>query len=69
MSFYILPTADDKEELTYQNKRYVQTGKTKRGKVSVRKWSIPRLGLGGLHHKRRRKELLSVNHFKKYRKR
>jgi hypothetical protein len=24
MGFYILPTADDKEELTYQNKGYVQ---------------------------------------------
>jgi hypothetical protein len=27
MGFYILPTADDKEELMYQNKRYVQTKK------------------------------------------
>jgi hypothetical protein len=66
MGFYILPTTDDKEELTYQNKRYTQTNE---GKVSVKKWSIPRLGLGGLHHKRRRKELLSVNHLKKYHKR
>jgi hypothetical protein len=66
MGFYILPTADDKEALTCQNKRYVQT---KKGKVSVKKWSIPRLGLGGLHHKRRRKELLSVNHLEKYCKR
>jgi hypothetical protein len=67
MGFYILPTADKKEELTYQNKRCVQIGE-KGGKVSVKKWSIPRLGLGGLHHKRRRKELLSVNHLDKYRK-
>jgi hypothetical protein len=43
MGFYILPTADDKEALTCQNKRYVQT---KKGKVSVKKWSIPHLGLG-----------------------
>jgi hypothetical protein len=68
MGFYILPTSDDKEELMYQNKRYVQTHK-KRGKVSVKKWSMPHLGLGGLHHKRRRKELLSMNHLEKYRKR
>jgi hypothetical protein len=27
MGFYILPTTDDKEELTYQNKRYVETKK------------------------------------------
>jgi hypothetical protein len=53
MGFYILPTADDKEELKYQNKGYVQ----KKGgrEVSVKKWSIPRFGLRGLHHKGRRK--------------
>jgi hypothetical protein len=32
MGFYILPTVDDKEELTYQNKRYVQ----KKGKYVSR---------------------------------
>jgi hypothetical protein len=63
MGFYILPTEDDKEALTCQNKRYVRT---KKRKVSVKKWSIPHLGLRGLHHKERRKELLSVNHLKKY---
>jgi hypothetical protein len=29
MGFYILPTANDKEELTYQNKRYVQKKREK----------------------------------------
>jgi hypothetical protein len=36
MGFYILPTADDKEELTFQNKRYVQTGKKRGGKYLSR---------------------------------
>jgi hypothetical protein len=63
MGFYILPRAEDKEALMCQNKRYVQT---KKRKVSIKKCNIPHLGLGGLHHKERRKELLSVNHLEKY---
>jgi hypothetical protein len=40
--FYILPRAGDKEASTYQDKRYIQ----KRGKVSIKKHSVPHLGLG-----------------------
>jgi hypothetical protein len=55
--FYILPRADDKEASTYQDKRYVQKKRgEKRGKVSIKKHSVPRLGLGGLCHKKRREE-------------
>jgi hypothetical protein len=69
MDFYILPRADDKEASTYQEKRYVQKKRGKKGKVSIQKHRVPRLGLGGLRHKKRRKESLSVNHIEKYRKR
>jgi hypothetical protein len=39
------------------------------GKLSSKKHSVPRLGLGRLHRKKRREELLSVNHLEKHRKR
>jgi hypothetical protein len=67
--FYILPRADDKEASTYQEKRYIQKKGTKKGKVSIKKHSVPRLGLRGLRHKKRREESLSANHIEKYRKR
>jgi hypothetical protein len=60
MGFYILPRADDKEAATYQGKRHI-----KKGKVSIKKRSVPRLGLGGLHHKERREKSLSANHMEK----
>jgi hypothetical protein len=62
MGFYILPRADHKEASMYQEKRYVQKKKRERkkgGKVSIKKHSVPRLGLGGLRHKKRREESLS----------
>jgi hypothetical protein len=52
---YILPSADDKGK----DERIKGEG-TKKGeekKLSIKKYSIPRLGLGGLTHKKRRKEL------------
>jgi hypothetical protein len=72
--FYILPRADDKEASTYQEKRYVQKKRErkknkKNGKVSIKKHSVPRLGIGGLRHKKRREKSLSANHIEKYRKR
>jgi hypothetical protein len=71
MGFYILPRADDKEASTYQEKRYIQKKRRERkgGKVSIKKHGVPRLGLGGLRHKKRREESLSVNHIEKYCKR
>jgi hypothetical protein len=50
-----------KEASTYQEKRYVQK-KEKKGKkkLSIKKHSVPRLGLGGLSHKKRREEPLKV---------
>jgi hypothetical protein len=69
MGVYILPRADDKEASTYQEKRYVQKKEETKGKLSIKKHSIPDFGLGGLRHKKRREESLSVNHVKKYRKR
>jgi hypothetical protein len=71
IGFYILPRADDKEASTYQEKRYVQKkrGNKKNGKVSIKKHSVPHLGLGGLRHKKRREESLSANHIEKYLKR
>jgi hypothetical protein len=53
-----------KRKDTYKKKR-----RKKRGKVSIKKHSVPRLGLGGLRHKKRREESLSANHIEKYRKR
>jgi hypothetical protein len=70
--FYILPRADDKEASTYQEKRYVQKKEErekKEGKVFIKKQSVPRLGLGGLRHKKRREESLNANHIGTYRKR
>jgi hypothetical protein len=64
--FYILPRADDKEASTYQKKRYVQKKKKiKRGKVSVKKHNVPRPGLGGLCHKKKREESLSAKSYRK----
>jgi hypothetical protein len=63
MGFYIPPRADDREASTYQEKRYVQK---KAGKVFIKKHSVPRLGLGGLCHRKRREESLRVNHIEKY---
>jgi hypothetical protein len=57
MGFYVLPTADDKEALTCQSKK-IRTNKNR--KVSVKEWSIPRLGLGGLNHEKRRKIIIKV---------
>jgi hypothetical protein len=73
MGFYIWPRADDKEASTYQEKRYIQKIKkreeTKNNrKISIKKHSIPRLGLGGLRRKRRQ-ESLGADHIEKYRKR
>jgi hypothetical protein len=41
----------------------------KDGKVSIKKHSVPHLGLGGIHYKKRREEPLSENHIEKIRKR
>jgi hypothetical protein len=48
---------------------YKKRERGKNGKVSIKKHSVPRFGLGGLRHKKRREELLSANHIEKYRKR
>jgi hypothetical protein len=53
----------------YQEKRYVQKKRENRRKVSIKKHSVPRLGLGGLRRKERREESLSANYTGKYRKR
>jgi hypothetical protein len=70
MGFYIFRRADEKEESTYQEKRYVQKKKReetkKDGKIIIKKHGIPRLGLGGLHHQRR-EQSLRANHIEKYR--
>jgi hypothetical protein len=72
MGFYIFPRADGKEASVYQEKRYIQKKKREEtkinGKIIIKKHNIPRLGLGGLCHKRR-EESLSANHIEKYRKR
>jgi hypothetical protein len=72
MGFFILLRADDKGASVHQEKE-IRTKKKrereKNGKVSIKKHSVPCLGLGGLHHKKRIEELLSVNHLEKYRKR
>jgi hypothetical protein len=66
MDFYILLRADDKGASMYQEKEIRKKIEGKNGKVSIEKHSVPHLGLGGLHHKKRREELLSVNHLEKY---
>jgi hypothetical protein len=55
-----------KKKDTYKEKK--ERGNKKR-KVSIKKHSVPCLGLGGLRHKKRREESLSANHIEKYRKR
>jgi hypothetical protein len=53
--FYILLSADDKGTLMYQEKEIrKKREREKKGKVSIKKHIVPRLGLGGLHHKKRR---------------
>jgi hypothetical protein len=63
-AFTFCPEQTIKEASTYQEKRYIQ----KKRKVSI-KHNVPRLGLRGLHHKKRREESLSANNTEKYRKR
>jgi hypothetical protein len=48
-----------KEASAYQEKCYVQK-KGEGKKLSIKKHSVPRLGLGGLSHKKRREEPLKV---------
>jgi hypothetical protein len=55
-----------KKKDTYKQKRREKKQKNNR-KIIIKKHSIPRLGLGGLHHQRR-EESLRANHIKKYRK-
>jgi hypothetical protein len=68
MGFYILLRADDKGASMYQEKEIRKKREGKKGKVSIKKHNVPHLGLGGLHHKKRREELLSATHLEKYRK-
>jgi hypothetical protein len=51
---YILPSADDKRKINVSREK-VREKKEK--KLSIKKHSIPRFGLGGLSHKKRREEL------------
>jgi hypothetical protein len=44
-----------KERSAYQRRRYEEKQREK--KLSIKKHSIPRFGLGGLSHKKRREEL------------
>jgi hypothetical protein len=63
--FYILPKADDKEASTYQEKRYIQKKKEeKNGKVSIKKHSVPRLGLGGLCHKKKKRRIIKCKSYR-----
>jgi hypothetical protein len=64
--FYILPRPDDKRSINISRGK-IHTKKEQR-KVSV-KHNVPHLGLGGLHHKKRREESLSANNTEKYCKR
>jgi hypothetical protein len=57
MGFYILPRADDKRSINVSREK-IHTKKKR--KVSI-KHNVPRLGLGGLRHKKRREESLSAN--------
>jgi hypothetical protein len=65
MGFYILPRADDKEASTYQKKRCVQKKRGKGGKVSDKKHNVPRLGLGGLHHKKKKRRIVKCKSYRK----
>jgi hypothetical protein len=57
--FYILPRAVDKISINVSSKK-IRTRKKEKNKVSI-KHNVPRLGLGGLRHKKRREESLSAN--------
>jgi hypothetical protein len=52
---YILPSADDKGKIK------VSREKVREKKLPIKKHNIPRLGLGGLSHKKRREELEGRN--------
>jgi hypothetical protein len=68
--FYILLRVDDKGASIYQEEK-IRTKKRERKKWESIYQEAQRtcFGLGGLHHKKRREELLSANHIEKYRKR
>jgi hypothetical protein len=51
---YILPSADNKRKINVSREK-VREKKEK--ELSIKKHSIPRFGLGGLSHKKRREEL------------
>jgi hypothetical protein len=52
---YILPSADDKRKINVSREK-VREKKEK--KLSIKKHSIPRFGLGGLSHNKRREEII-----------
>jgi hypothetical protein len=60
MHSYILPSADDKRRINISREK-VRTKRErkikKKKKLYIKKYSIPRLRLGGLSHKKRRAEL------------
>jgi hypothetical protein len=66
---YILPSADDKRSISV-SREMVRTKKGREEKkLSIKKHSVPRLGLGGLSHEKRREEPLKrENHVGKYHK-
>jgi hypothetical protein len=53
---YILPSADDKGKINVSREKIRE--KKQKKKLSIKKHSIPHLGLGDLSHKKRREELL-----------
>jgi hypothetical protein len=53
-SSYILPSVDDKGKINVSREKV----REKKKKLSIKKHSIPRFGLGGLSLKKRREELL-----------
>jgi hypothetical protein len=60
MGSYILPSADNKRKINVSREK-VRTKKREEKKMmmklSIKKHSVPHLGLGGLSHKKRRAEL------------
>jgi hypothetical protein len=58
MGSYILPSADDKGKINVPREKVWEKNKKN---LSIKKHNIPRLGLGGLSHKKIREELEGRN--------
>jgi hypothetical protein len=65
MCSYILPNADDKRSISVSGEM-VRTKKGEKKGLSIKKHSVPRLGLRGLSQEKKRRTTKRANHVRKY---